>query len=84
MPKTEAEWRAQPGPWAHLTQDQTTALIEAERAPDKKRIAELEQCLRATRLIVVDGALVGFNPQMGEWADRLFKNQGAISKLLDR
>jgi hypothetical protein len=26
-PKTEAEWRAQPGPWAHLTKEQTDELI---------------------------------------------------------
>lgn len=26
---TEAEWRAQPGPWAHLTKEQTDELIAA-------------------------------------------------------
>ena len=26
-PKTEPEWRQQPGPWAHLTQEQTNDLI---------------------------------------------------------
>lgn len=39
-PRTEAEWRAQPGPWAHLTKEQTDELLEAWA---KKRTSDLLQ-----------------------------------------
>ena len=62
-----------------LTSDTPARAIMHEAAD---RIAELEAALRATRAIVVEGALVGFNPHDGDWADRLFKNQGAITDLI--
>lgn len=38
-PKTEAEWRAQPGPWAHLTKEDTDALLAAERSAERNACA---------------------------------------------
>lgn len=54
---TEAEWRAQPGPWAHLTQEQTNELLAAECAPFKQRIAELEAALREMHASVPGGSI---------------------------
>lgn len=36
---TEAEWRKQPGPWAHLTQEQTNELIAAAVGAERERCA---------------------------------------------
>lgn len=50
-------------------------------------ISELEQLrsvLDATHKLVTEGALVGFIPTEGTWAERLFKNQGAIHDALNR
>jgi hypothetical protein len=46
------------------------------------QIRELEEALRVTRSLVCEGAIVGFNPLDGDWCDRLYSNNGAISKLV--
>lgn len=50
---------------------------------DRNRIAELEAVIDATRTLVADGAATGFNPHDGDWADRLFRNQWALSCALN-
>lgn len=46
------------------------------------RIAELEAALLTTRQIVCDAAMTGFNPLTDDWAERLYKNNGAITNAL--
>lgn len=46
------------------------------------RLKECEATLRVTNKIIADGALTGFNPTDGDWAERLFANQQAITKAL--
>ena len=46
------------------------------------RIKALEDSLRTTRELVCEGAVEGFNPHAGDWADRLYTNNGAISALV--
>ena len=46
------------------------------------RIAELEAALITTRALVCEGATVGFNFADGDWADRLYQNNGNISNTL--
>ena len=46
------------------------------------RIAELEEALITTRALVVEGAVTGFNYALGDWADRLYQNNGNISNAL--
>lgn len=41
MPQTEAEWRSQPGPWAHLTKEQTDELIAAAVMAERERCAKV-------------------------------------------
>ena len=47
---TEADWRSQPGPWAHLTKEQTDELIAAEvkqaRADALEEAARIAESLR--------------------------------------
>jgi hypothetical protein len=47
-----------------------------------ERIAELEAALVATRSIICEGAVVGFNHADGDWAERLYANNGNISQAL--
>lgn len=42
----------------------------------------LKKVLTDTRAIVCDGAMTGFNCHDGDWADRLYKNNGTISDVL--
>lgn len=46
------------------------------------RIAELEAALIETRAIVCEGAVEGFNHAVGDWAERLYANNGNISRAL--
>lgn len=39
---------------------------------------EMMKVLVETRSLVAEGAMVGFNPHDGDWAERLFVNQGKI------
>ena len=48
----------------------------------KDRIEALEAALRRTNKIVAEGAATGFNCHDGDWAERLFANQGKITKVL--
>ena len=48
-------------------------------------VAEIElmrQALEETQNLVVQGALTGFNPKDGDWAQKLFDNQAEISAAL--
>lgn len=55
-------------------------LARAEAAEaETKRLREL---LENTRSIVCDGALTGFNCHEGDWAIRLYRNNGDISEAL--
>ena len=40
---TEADWRAQPGPWAHLTKEQTDELIAAAVAAEREACAKIAE-----------------------------------------
>ena len=46
------------------------------------RVAGLEEALITTRALVCEGATVGFNFADGDWADRLYQNNGNISNTL--
>ena len=43
---------------------------------------EVVEALKATRSIVSDGAMVGFNCHDGDWAQRLYANQARLSTLI--
>lgn len=43
---------------------------------------EMMKVLVETRSLVAEGAMVGFNPHDGDWAERLFVNQGKITNAL--
>lgn len=47
-------------------------------------IAKLREALKLVRGIIVEGALTGFNPQDGDWAERLFVSQGATHAALEQ
>ena len=48
------------------------------------RIARMEAALVATRALVSEGAMTGFNCHDGDWAKRLFANQWNITQALTR
>lgn len=58
---------------------QAAALLSSQAA----RILELEAVLRTTRTLVSEAALTGFNCHEGKWAEQLYANQAAISKMVD-
>jgi hypothetical protein len=39
-------------------------------------------CIKDIRIIISDGAQLGFNCKEGDWADRLFKSQGVSYKIV--
>lgn len=43
---------------------------------------DLISALKVTRLLVSEAAMTGFNCHDGDWAQRLFANQGVISAAL--
>ncbi|TCL70599.1 hypothetical protein [Rhizobium sp. BK251] len=45
-------------------------------------VERLREAIRTTRAIVCDGALVGFNPLEGDWAERLYTNNGSLTAAL--
>jgi GH24 family phage-related lysozyme (muramidase) len=76
-----------PMTFGHIPPDMT--LTKAERDADRAAWDALEAenkklraVLEVTQTIVADGALVGFLPLEGTWADRLFRNQWDISQAL--
>ena len=61
-----------------------TVAYEAARAERAERKADaLRSVLLATHKLITEGALVGFIPTEGTWAERLFKNQGVIHDTLN-
>ena len=50
--------------------------------PEQPSVAEAARVLRETRQIVCDAAETGFNCHDGDWADRLFRNNGQITAVL--
>ena len=50
------------------------------RAADE--IERLRSVLDATHKLVTEGALTGFTPTEGTWAERLYNNQGAVHDAL--
>ena len=46
------------------------------------RIANLEGVLQETQRLVTAGAMTGFNRHDGDWAERLYRNQGSIDRAL--
>lgn len=55
-------------------------IVEALRAAAS--LDKAVEALRKTRSIVSEGAMEGFNPLTGDWAERLFANQADISAAL--
>ena len=50
----------------------------------KAEIERLRSVLDATHKLISEGAMVGFVPTEGTWADRLFKNQAQIHAALNQ
>ena len=60
-------------------QEKLLAKIEALLAEREELVGALEM----VRSIIVEGAVVGFNPfHGGNWAERLFRSQGATKATL--
>ncbi len=52
------------------------ALEEEKTDSDSLEVSkELLNNLKNIRQIIVEGAMVGFNPLMGDWADKLYESQ---------
>ncbi|MBG7616514.1 hypothetical protein IWC96_14645 [Brevundimonas sp. BAL450] len=45
---------------------------------------DMAEALAATRALVAEAAMVGFNHEDGDWCERLFKNQGVITAALQK
>ncbi len=45
-------------------------------------VERLRGALLTTRGLVCEGAIEGFNPEAGDWAERLYVNNGYISRAL--
>jgi hypothetical protein len=58
------------------------ATADAQLAAKDATIARLVGALTVTRAIVVDGAMTGFNCHDGDWAERLYTNNGAITAAI--
>lgn len=43
---------------------------------------ELLKAVNHVRSIIIDGAIVGFNPRHGDWAERLFRSQAITLKAI--
>ena len=52
------------------------AELEAERDA-------LQEHLKFLRSLVCDGAKEGFNPMVGDWAEKIFCSNGKTSKLIE-
>ena len=68
-----------------MTEHATGVLLRmANGSIDKRdaRIAELEAALSTTHRLIVEAAMTGFNCHDGDWAERLFVNQGSINDAL--
>ena len=50
----------------------------------KREIERLLSVIEATHKLVTEGALVGFVPTEGTWADRLYQNQARLHDALNR
>lgn len=55
---------------------------EARAESAEAKLAEARKVIEDTRTIVCDGAAEGFNPLVGDWAERLYVNNGALSRVL--
>jgi hypothetical protein len=55
--------------------------VEGRAAAEIKR---LRAVLDATHKLVTEGALIGFIPTEGTWAERLYANQGQIHDALNK
>lgn len=51
-------------------------------APASDLVATLAQALIEVRILITEGALTGFNPKDGDWAERLYKSQGDTARAL--
>ena len=61
------------------------ALLNKGEAQDTiSRIRSLEDALMKTRALVCEGAEEGFNCHSGDWVDRLYRNNGDITRALNR
>ena len=47
-------------------------------------VIELEIALRNVQSLISEGAKEGFNPDKGDWAERLFHSQQKTSQALNR
>lgn len=81
-------------PMVVYTEDEVIAKCEEAEADGARRCAadrdratdeaaQLRKVLGATHQLITEGALVGFIPTEGTWAERLFKNQGAVHDALN-
>ena len=50
----------------------------------KEENSKLREVLWRTRFIICEGVTEGFNPLVGDWADKLFLNNGNIAEVLDK
>ena len=43
---------------------------------------EMRECIKLLRQIIIDGALEGFNPLVGDWAERLYASQARTHAVI--
>lgn len=65
------------GDWSQVDHDVLDTLARRVLAAEK-----LVEALTATRSLVSEASAVGFNCYDGDWAERLFSNNGKISRSL--
>jgi len=72
--------------WTIEEVDRLRALL-SETRQDRQRLQKENKRLRAvldaTHKLVTEGALIGFIPTEGTWAERLYANQGQIYDALN-
>lgn len=58
--------------------------LDAEVAALRGEVGRLRAVLDTTHKLVTEGALIGFIPTEGTWAERLYANQGQIHDALNK
>jgi hypothetical protein len=65
-----------------ITSNEIGLAFEEDAGQQRGLVLELESVLVTTRALVTEAAMVGFNHADGDWADRLFANNGNIRAAL--
>lgn len=80
--KLSALWIAETRENEKLRADLASIRSVYDFAALEAKITELRAAVLATRALVSEAALTGFNCKDGDWAERLFANQAALTDTI--